>query len=289
MILAAAGVLFALLAQYNVVDWKPKPLPSVNYYFAVLGVCCLLGAVAVYVADADIFALGGARIENTATGFRTTFRHKCISVDFGRFEKLAAQHDAVVVLPASEYFDDRCFHDRNTVAGAFLHENFDPGQIAKIAELRAGILSGFKREEAPIAEGRVSYGVGTCAYIELPFAGKVKGIVFGAATSERDGARADLAALFKVLDEVRCVIVDNRVPRAYLPLLGSGRGGLSPELSYLLILSGMLQAKAGESGGGIGDIGIIVYQPEGKPPQVSKRAAKRGLRRLIDLYRSPAA
>ncbi|MDQ6942342.1 MAG: hypothetical protein M3169_07465 [Candidatus Eremiobacteraeota bacterium] len=183
VILAAAGVLFALLAQYYVVDWKPKPLPSVNYYFAVLGVCCLLGAVAVYVAEADIFGFGGARLENTPTGFRTTFRNNCISVDFGRFEKLAAQHDAVVVLPTSEYFDDRCFHDRNTVAGAFLHENFDPGQIAKIAELRAGVLSGFKPEVTPAAEARVSYGVGTCAYVELPFSGKVKGVVFGAATS----------------------------------------------------------------------------------------------------------
>jgi hypothetical protein len=121
-----------------------------------------------------------------------------------------------------------------------------------------------------------------------PF-GPVTGLIFAATAAGGDSLRADLPALFKVLDGVRCIMVERRVARVSLPLLGAGHGGLNPELSYLLVLAGMLQAKASDTGGAIGDIAIVIYQPAGKQPIVSRRAAKYGLRRLVALYTSASA
>lgn len=285
-LLLACGVLFVLFSQYTFDDWKPLH-SSLNPVFLIVGVGCLLAAVITYLLDIDMFALNGRpKVEDIANGFEATFRQKKVSVSFGRFENLATDEKAVVVLPCGEFFDSSCFSDRATVAGAFLHQHFSNDEINAIEAMRNDVLKTLPSSIVPTKSGlRTSYQVGTCVYLKPSF-GKVAGIVFAAATSEREGARADLAALFKVLDEVRCIVANNRVPRVYLPLLGAGRGGLVPELSYLLILAGLLQAKASAEGGSIGDIGIIIYQPDGQSPEVTRRVAKEGLRRLLTLYRS---
>jgi hypothetical protein len=140
---------------------------------------------------------------------------------------------SVVVLPANEFFDERCFEDVRTAAGAFVTRHF-PNQGSELQQaVRRQLGDPVELVEKPGRTPLPSFGIGTCVYLDRPLGSKLR-LIFAAVASDRppDGLRTDLSTIFKVVEKIRCILAEERVPSVYMPLLGAGKGGVPVEVAF---------------------------------------------------------
>lgn len=228
--------------------------------------------------------------QQTATGYRATFRGRHLFIDFGMLQDLpaAAQSGSVVVLPANEFFDQRCFRDVRTAAGAFVQRHF-PGEDELLQQSVLQKLAGspVDRVETPGRPPLDSFRVGTCVYLERPLA-RPFGLILAAVATDRppDGLRTDLSTIYQVIERVRCIVAEERISDVYIPLLGAGKGGVAPEIALITLISALLEARCRTGGHHLGEVHIVVYAPAASAPQIDPDRARDHLRRLVTLYQS---
>jgi hypothetical protein len=132
-----------------------------------------------------------------------------------------------------------------------------------------------------------SFGVGTCVYLDRPLGSKYR-LIFAAVASDRppDGLRTDLSTIFKVIERIRCILADERVPTAYMPLLGAGKGGVPAEVAFHTLIGALLEARCRGGGHHLTEVHVVVHAPEGRPPQIPVARTEDHVRQLIALYQS---
>lgn len=229
-------------------------------------------------------------IEPTPSGFKCVFRNSDIFVDFGMLQSLAggASNSSVVVLPANEFFDERCFQDVRTAAGAFIQEHF-PERARELQQVVGDNLIDAPVElvERPGRTPLRSFGVGTCVYLDRPLGSRFR-LVFAAVATDRvpDGLRTDLSTIFMLIERIRCIVAEERIASVYLPLLGAGKGGVAPEIAFLTLVTALLEARCKSGGHHLREIHIVVYAPDGRPPQIARARAEYHVEQLVTLYQT---
>jgi len=292
-ILLVAGFILVFASNYSLSGKLTEPQvqrQQPRLLLGVFGVLCVLGSAALFLIDEDFVAYRrGCKISTTKNGFETKFRESTLSVDFGLLQDLYDPLDpgSVVVLPANEFFDERCFRDERTAAGSFVGKYFSPGGADELRDLVHSELS--KKGYGPATDDPVatqhSYGVGTCLYLGQPLGQPVR-IVFAAVASDRQphGLRADLATVFRAVEEIKCNLANERLTTVFIPLLGAGKGGVPAEIAFMTLVSALLEARCRDGGHHLERMHIVVFQGGAMEPQVQRRKAKRALRQLVSLY-----
>ena len=283
VVLLLLGVVLMFFGYYSISGelLKPqvKPVPT-NAVFVGLGIFAVVGSGALFVLDEDFIAYRrGCRIRSSEFGFETTFRDSELAVCFGALQDLydPSDQDTVVVLPANEFFDERCFHDGQTAAGAFIGKYFAQ-EASALKELVYWELTLRHSSDLAAIGDRKSYGVGTCVYLSNPLGRPVR-VIFAAVATDRvpHGLRTDLATVFKVVEEVKCIIADQRLSCAYIPLLGAGKGGVPSEIAFFTLVSALLEARCKDGGHHLKSAKLVIFKRAGREPAVSSRRAKRSL------------
>jgi hypothetical protein len=252
-----------------------------------LGVLSIVGSGALFVLDEDFVAYRrGCKIRSKGSGFETTFRDSDLGVCFGVLQDLydASDQSSVVVLPANEFFDKRCFCDGRTAAGAFVSKYF-PQEADALEELVHSELALNGPSGVVMIGDKRSYGVGTCVYLSNPLGRQLR-MIFAAVASDRvpHGLRTDLSTVFKVVEEVKCIIASQRLSGVYIPLLGAGKGGVPAEIAFLTLVSALLEARCKDGGHHIKAAKLVIFKQPDREPGVSLRRAKRSFRQLVSLY-----
>jgi hypothetical protein len=290
VILLLAGICLMFLGCYSLSGelLKPqvKPVPT-NAVFVGLGVLAIVGSGTLFVLDEDFIAYRrGCKIRSSEFGFETTFRDSELGVCFGVLQDLYDPSDqgSVVVLPANEFFDERCFQDGRTSAGAFISKYF-PQEANALKELVDHELRLNHSRNIVMVGDKKSYGVGTCIYLPNPL-GRAVRIILAAVASDRDphGLRTELSTVFRVVEEVKCIIANQRLSRAYIPLLGAGKGGVPAEIAFLTLVSAFLEARCKDGGHHLKAAHLVIFKRPDREPEVSSRRAKRSVRQLVSLY-----
>jgi hypothetical protein len=231
---------------------------------------------------------GRPQIEQTPLGFKCVFRGTDIFVDFGILQKITVNlRSSVVVLPANEFFDKRCFEDAGTSAGAFVHWHL-PKQGSKLQRIVHDNLRGVPVElvERPGQISLRSFGVGTCAFVDRPFHSELR-LIFAAVASDRppDGLQTDLSTIYRVVERIRCIVAAERgVSSLYMPLIGAGKGGVAPEIAFHALLGALLEARCRSGGHHLKEVHLVVYAPDGRQPQLAPDRAKYHVNELVTLY-----
>jgi len=84
---------------------------------------------------------------------------------------------------------------------------------------------------------------------------------------------------------VLAVSVDNRLSQIFLPVIGSGHGGLKAELSLFIMTLALSEALCKPLGPRI-DINVIVFRRDDRSePEISPKSVKRVLRNAIGLFK----
>jgi hypothetical protein len=293
--LLLTGVLMILLAQYvlsgpwNKLEVQARNSTSIAYL--LVGLTLVLLSVLLYVVEYEDFASWTrCKLAKTNTGFKTQYKDSEMYVDFGVLEEIYSPADgSVVVLPANEFFDDRCLNDVHTAAGSFIRHFFDPSQTAILRSLIEKALEARNFENVVRRDKRSmrSFGTGTCVYLDRP-SGTQHRIIFAAVATDREdtGLRTEIASVFQVMREIHRIIADERkISTIFIPLLGAGKGGVPAQLALRALMIAALEARCAQGGHAMKHVHVVVYKPKEGEPQVSVKRSRKAVRELVSLYR----
>jgi hypothetical protein len=152
-----------------------------------------------------------------------------------------------------------------------------------IPEIQAAVRAALANE-SPIevrkkpGQAGFSYGVGRCVFLECPLSSRLRIAMVSVTTQRADeGLRADAAYVFEAATSLQRLMANHRLKRLYLPILGSGHGGLKGEVSLIcmLIAFGELRRKSAHN---LNEVNIVVFRnDEMSAPSVSEVTIKRAL------------
>lgn len=210
--------------------------------------------------------------ENALTVERRKARPQ-IHIRFGGIEECAtdARH-AVVALPVNEYFDDCSINYEGSTVHAYAQKHF-AGRVAAFnaliaEEVRARATRLVHRDTDSYAD---SLGVAECIYLSRPLDSPVDIILVSVATMRPgSGIHSEPHYLLAALHRINELMNEKHRSHLYVPLLGSGRGGLSPELSFLAMLLGSLELDCD-------DVTIVIF------PRRKNQMSLHSVRRLVSL------
>lgn len=196
-----------------------------------------------------------------------------IRAKFGAIEECPpeARH-AAVALPVNEFFDDCSINHEGSTVHAYAQRHFS-GRVDAFNKLVAERLG--QRSTHLVHRDTDSYadslGVAECIYLEQPLGSPLDVVLVSVARMRPSvGIRTEPHYLFAALHQINAVMNEHHCSHLYVPLLGSGRGGLSPELSFFTILLGLLDLDLEE-------VTVVIF------PQRKNQMKPEAVRRLMSL------
>ena len=124
-----------------------------------------------------------------------------------------------------------------------------------------------------------SYGVGERVYIDQPFQSKDRIAMVSVTTQRKDlGLQADPSYVFDAAEALCRLMANNRLTRLYAPTLGSGHGGLKPEISLICMLIAFGELAQKPTGRHLRDLNIVIYRARAdSAPTVDETSVRRAL------------
>jgi len=218
-------------------------------------------------------------VRRIPNGYCVNLGRMVIKVVLGRIEECECDEAAMVALPANEFFDDDCIHDAGTTLGAFMQHHFK----GSIPDIQALVRTALATEPTQVVnktpgEASHSYGIGKCVFLDRPLSSRLRIAMVSVTTQRADvGLRADAAYVFEAAASIQRVMANHRLTRLYIPILGSGHGGLKGEVSLacMLIAFGELHRKLARN---LKEVNIVVFRRnELEAPSVSEVTIRRAL------------
>ena len=302
VILGALGFLLTIVSYFEVEDITKLQISrstSPIYPLYLLGIILIIISVILYISEqVDSFQVLGkvssgwlklGRVRRIDSSLNAVVDQSVINIIFGRIEVVATDDidAALVVLPANEFFDDECIHDKHSALGAFIQAEY-PNQTGEIQFLINKELEKYPSQniekEADVFQ--LSYGIGTGVYLDQPLSSKNR-ILFLSVTTKRagQGLRAEMSYIFEAVNEVQRVVADKRLKSVYIPLIGSGHGGLMKEIALfgmLLAVCGVLTRPSGQH---IKEFNIIVFKKnQESQPSIPLNSAERLLKITTGMF-----
>lgn len=166
---------------------------------------------------------------------------------------------AVVALPANEYFDDKCITDANSSLGAFVQHNVRD-TVAEFVRQVQTELKDVTSQRVLRAERRVeeSYGIGQAVFLSQQ---PNYQLILVSATTERAGIglRAEPHFLYAALEGIAETMNERRLKSLTMPVLGSGHGGMPLPIAILFNLLAVRSILAEDLGRHMREIRIVVF------------------------------
>jgi O-acetyl-ADP-ribose deacetylase (regulator of RNase III) len=183
-----------------------------------------------------------------------------VRVEVGRIQDYqSADTQAVIALPANEYFDDECITDANSSVGAFVQHHFQNSVDDFVRQVRAE-LTDTPSQRVPRAERRIgeSYGIGEAIFLSMRPDYR---LILVSATTERTGIglRAEPHFLYAALEGIIGTMNEHRLNSLTMPVLGSGHGGIPLPIAILFNLLAARSILAEDLGRHMKEIRIVVF------------------------------
>ena len=172
-----------------------------------------------------------------------------------------------VVLPANTSFDDACIHDRNSALGAYFQTHFG-SHINEVQALIRDQLGGRQPDTG-------DHPPGTTVYIDRPLKTKHRILIVGV-TEKMTGAgmRADTLSLIAAIKGVMRLASDKRIAELWMPVMGTGHGGLDFSVAMTMILLQLSNGILREGYHSIHRVIVTVHDPDGRRAEHVERLAK---------------
>lgn len=165
-----------------------------------------------------------------------------IRVQTGEIQSVTAStRNTAIVLPANTTFVDDCATDKRTAMGAFFLERF-PEKVTTLPALFLDILA----TKGIHADKDGQFVAGATIVLPDAFAKPAK-IIITASTIRKNGAgiTSNPHVICSCVEEILKCTADQRIDTIYLPILGSGHGGVDRGIALVfLILAALHFSKA---------------------------------------------
>ncbi len=289
----AAGLILLMLSYFRITDTTGFQLSPYNkpiYGLLAFGLFLTLSSILLYVwMESDLRSwVHSVKVKRTAGGYQVPLGPSRVNVAYGKIEDadLIGPSNAVV-LPANEFFDDECIRDDRSALGAYMLRHF-PGKIEDIQRLVAARLENLPSKTVEKEKGalKTSYGIGTCVFLETPSSPSHR-IILTAVTEKRAGTglKAEISFIYRAIREVVSVADDQRLSDLYMPVIGSGHGGLRTEVALFSMVSALFEVLCKPFGHRL-NINIVVFRNDARSkPEVSPKALRGVLRVAAGMFR----
>lgn len=175
----------------------------------------------------------GTRILNYEKGVELKKGGLTIVIKSGEIQAIQnATRNSAIVLPANTTFVDDCAADRRTAMGAFFTELF-PEEIGTLpASLKAVLdIDGIQ----PTANGQ--YPPGTTIILPDKFSKPARVVVTASTTRASDkGITSSPHIICSCIEQILKITSNQRIDTLYVPILGSGHGGVERGIALLFLL-----------------------------------------------------
>jgi Thoeris protein ThsA, Macro domain len=277
---------FLIVAGFFKIDDISKlaisPLPKAIYLSVIIGVVLLATSIALYAAtNLSIATYSISSVKRLSNGFSVSNESFCLNVLFGRIEAMdCGDDDCMVALPTNEFFDQDCMTDPSGALGAYMLHHFKHA----IPEMKALIASALQNQPTTEVEKEPgvlvkSYGVGKCVYLDRPLSSAHR-IAIVAVTTKRanEGLQADARYLFDAIASLYREMANRRLNKLYIPVMGSGHGGLKGPVSLVCMLIAFTELQRRQSGHHLKNANIVVFRrDDNSTPSVAEKSVKRSL------------
>jgi O-acetyl-ADP-ribose deacetylase (regulator of RNase III) len=181
------------------------------------------------------------------------------------------KHHGAVVLPANTAFDDACINDLNSALGAYFQTHFK----SQIAEVQA-LIQDYLAAAYPVNGAKPAvYPPGTTVYLDCPLK-TGRRIIIAAVTEKIPGAgiRADTLSLVASLKGIMRLASDKRIADLWMPVMGTGHGGLDFSVALAMIVVQLTNGILKEGYHCIHRAVVTIYDPDGRRAEQIERLAK---------------
>ena len=287
IILLFLGIVLILGGVFEVKDITKlniSPHNETHYFIVILGAFFTLASILLHSVGELALNLGTTgKIKNIDNGVSAKLANAEINILYGKIELLASEsEDSLVVLPANEFFDDECIEDNKSALGAYVNYKFT-NQTETVKNLIAEELKGLssKKVEKEMGIFQESYGIGCGLLLKKPLSSN-QPVLLVSVTTKRvgEGLRSEMEYIFQAIKEIKMKMVDQRLESVYVPIMGSGHGGLKEKVALFSMLLAVCGAIVNSSGHHIKKFNIVVFQPS---KQVKFGIAKSVAKRLLKL------
>lgn len=294
LILLTAAVLCVLFSLFEVRDIKAldvAPRLPVFWWGVGAGVVLLLASGLSYMLPSTLLRGGmrgsSAKVLKRDDGWQCRVAQTDVIVRFGRLEEVATSDaDALVVLPANEFFDDTCVSDPKSTLGAFAKCHFDGREQLFLRESRKQLGNG--TTAIPMLDGppKQSFGVGTVTYLPRALGTRWNVLVAAVTTDRpREGLHAEIRTMFTVVQELRATMASYRLHEAVLPLIGAGHGGMRPRAALSALLVALIETLQRPDAHTMKSVTIVVFRREPKAdPLIPSAQVRELMSRALDIY-----
>lgn len=169
----------------------------------------------------------------TKKGMRYSFNQLIINVKVGKIQEVSGlTKNTAVVLPANTSFIDDCITDDKSALGAFFLEFF-PEKISKVS----GDIARQLQKRGHQKDEDASYPPGTTIILPEEYNTPAK-CIMTASTIRREkvGILTSPNTICECIRQVFEITADKKIERLYMPVLGSGHGGLDTNDAMLFLI-----------------------------------------------------
>jgi len=176
-----------------------------------------------------------------------------------------------VVLPANTMFDDECVDDLNSALGAYFQTHFK----SHITEVQTLIREQLLATHPTAGSTPRTYPPGTTVYLDRPL-NTAHRIIVVAVTEKIRGAgiRADTLSLIASLKGIMRLASDKRIADLWIPVLGTGHGGLDFSVALAMIVVQLSNGILREGYHSIHRAVVTIYDPDGRRTDQIERLAR---------------
>ena len=232
-ILVVTGLVFLLFSFVRIADSKISLLVAPTHWMLWIGLCLLFIGILLFLFLYQGHPLIGK--VDLAKGLVLKNASISVTVKLGYIQEITDNaSSSAVVLPANTDFVDDCILDPKTALGAFFQKHYIKEMSTATIEIKRALdAAGLK----PIADG--AYAVGTTVILLPPFT-KPCSVLLTASTERKplDGFKANPTTVCECVKNILAVTANKRIDKIYMPIIGSGHGGLGGyEALMFLVLS----------------------------------------------------
>ena len=304
VVLLIIGSIFVIFSFYDLRrdsgQIEIDPAGSPNSVLVVLGICFIIGSFVIAAFHEGLLdrkhwskknfqeELPGQnlrqKIRETSTGFETKFHQTTVCVHFGLLQdKFDLDNPkAAVVLPCNDLFDDECFEDKGIALGGYLASHPNELDIESIKEGRDKILKNSPSKEINDGFPRFnkSYDIGTCIYLVVS---RHRMLVTAVSTKRKvEGVRSEITYLHRVMRSVLHSLANNELNTIYVPLIGSGKGGVPHQIAFLSLLNAIYECALRSGGRHFSNVHIVVFKSnENADPELSSAEVRQILQIVL--------
>jgi len=253
LLLSWIGFCFISFIEQFSPDFSLQKIP--NFWLFSLGIISLIIYLIIKLKYIKLI-----KIDKLGKGFKVNIgKEHTIQFVNGNLANVSCSNHEVVVLPVNDTFDNPCLIDARSATGAFIKQHFPTGSEQIFSKLQ---------------EEKKSAGNAMTISISDPL-GQQCNLFFTAATELLNGKiSSNPERIERALKSVFDIAAEKRFSKIYMPVIGTGHGGMDVSAAILLIVAAFVHYCSKGDCHIVKNLTIVIFNADARRMKMIRKVAE---------------